>query len=595
MSAAPQPFSWRPWLRPERDRLLGAIALSITAAFLELAPHLVVYAAALDALGDAPRTDRLPWLAGAAFLAILLRYFAMGGSLVLSHLASFRLTRRLRVAITEKLGRVPMSFFSRRAPGDLKKTIISDTAAIGGMIEHSLPDLASAVFVPLLSFVVLLWVDWRMALASVALLPLGVLIQSIVMSGVGETFVAWQDTERKASEAVLEFLRGIVLLKSFDRDASSLGRLSTAVWGIRDMAVQMTRRTNLGYQAFMVLFSSNLVVLLPIGVWLHTHRGLALPELVLFVALGTGLTAPLLKLMFLFGTTHMNQVRIARVREVLSAAELPAPPASSALRVPEAADISIEGLSFAYDAARGPTLQDIHLSVPAGSLTALVGPSGAGKTTLARMLAGGWSPTAGRITVGGLELARLRYAQQARLVTLVTQETFLIHGSVADNLRLACADASDAQLRAALAGANALSFVESLPQGLETPLGDRGARLSGGQRQRLAIARALLRDAPVVILDEVTAHLDPTSERAVQRGLEQLLVGRTVVVVAHRLRTITAAHQIVVMDGGRIVSVGRHAELLSRCAVYRRLWSAQQAAEGWTLRRPSPSPAEKNA
>ncbi|NVB42001.1 ABC transporter ATP-binding protein [Pseudenhygromyxa sp. WMMC2535] len=598
-------------LRPHRGLLLTSVLLAILASLLELVPHALVYLAALRVFADPPALAGLTSLAALAFAAVTARYLLTGGSLVISHAVAFRVLRGLRERMIAKLAKIPLGVLERKSPGDLKKALVEDIDALENVVAHQLTELASALLVPLAGVIVLLTVDWRMAVASVALLPLAVLIMAISMRDVGEQMSAWHAAERRANVAILEFFRGIVVLKAHDRDASSMSRVRGSVLAIRDLATSMTRRTAIGYMAFFTLLSSNLVVVLPVGVALHRAGELSRPDLVLFLLLGFGLTAALLKLLFLFSDLQMNKVRWARIQSLLEAPEIdregaPAfdPEATQEISLettldttlekqPESTELRFEHLSFSYATDRGPALQDLSFTAPAGSITAIVGPSGAGKTTLAQLIAGTRRPSEGRASIGDVEIATLSAAQRRELITVIAQQAHLFHGTLRDNLRLARPAASDAELEQVARAAALLPMIEQLPRGWDTLVGERGASLSGGEAQRVAIARALLRDTPVVVLDEVTAKLDAHSERAVQQALGALLHGRTVVVIAHRLRTVATADRIVVLDAGRLVDQGSHRELVERCPLYQRMWTAQEAAGRWRIHAAAPTNAKQ--
>ena len=568
--------------REHRGRLSLALAASVLAAGLELVPYAAVYLAALEIFSPDPDPATFGWIAGLVFGGAALRYGFLGAGNLLAHAIAFDSLKSLRIRLTEKLGRVPLGFFAEHRSGTLKKTLVEDVSSLEGALAHNLPDLASGVIVPVVAIGWLLWVDWRMALVSLALLPLAAVLQGRTMSNMRERFEAWHAAVGDANEGVLDYLRGIPVLKSFDRDASSLQRLRSAVHGVKDMASRITRDTATGYAGFMLLVSTNLLVVLPVGLALHVEGSLPLADLVLFVVLGAGVTAPLLKLMFVFGNGQRTVLGAARIQAVLDAPELQTN-LQQEMPTPRDASIRFASVTFAYREGARPALQDASFEIPSGTVTALVGSSGAGKTTIARLLARAWDPGEGHIELGGVNLRDLPPEHLARQIAQVSQDTFLFHATVLDNIRLGRPDATQDEVLAAAKAAYAHEFIEALPKGYNTLLGDRGARLSGGERQRIAIARALLLDAPVLVLDEATASVDPQSELAVLRGLSNLMTGRTVIVIAHRLRTILDAARIVVLADGRVADVGPHDALLERCDAYRELWDAQRRAEGWTL------------
>ncbi|MEM6927991.1 MAG: ABC transporter ATP-binding protein [Myxococcota bacterium] len=574
--------------RPRLPHLMLSGGLAVLAALLELVPHLGVYLVARLALLPDATGPSMVEIVALVTVALIVRYLALGGSVVLSHAAAFHVLRRLREALLDKLGRVSTGDLLDRSPGDLKKAVVDDVSGLEDAIAHQIPDAASAILVPVLGFLALLWVDWPMALLSISLVPVAFVVQMSFMWNMGALFEEWHAAEKTANEGIFEFIRGIVVLKAFDREASSMERVRGGIQGLVDVATSMTRGSAVGYTAFMVLLVSNLAVIVPAGIWRVQAGTLSSSDLVLFVVVGMGLTQPLLKLLFLFGGLQLNAHRLERVQSVLSMPDEPRRDFdTSPVSTERGVAIEVDGVTFAYGADRGAVLRDVAFDVVPGGVTALVGRSGSGKSTLARLLRGAYPLDGGSIRIGGQDVAGLSRKTLNQAITVIDQHTHLFSGSVADNLRLARPEATDDELWAALRTAAVDDVVEGLHGGLEAPLGELGRGLSGGERQRLAIARAVLRDAPVLVLDEVTAHLDPQSAHAVQRGLSRLLQGRTVIVIAHRLRSVADADRIVVLEAGAVAGIGRHAELLETAPPYAALWDAQQQAEGWMLTRDS--------
>lgn len=576
-----------PELRPlflvqgHRATLVVAVVLVSLSALLELVPHLVIYAAAVEVFSEAPSASQLSVLAAVAFGGVVVRFVLLGAGYILSHRVAFAMMRRVRLRLTEKLGRVPASFFAKYPSGDLKKTLVDDVASLEGIFAHNIPELASGLFVPLVAAIVLFVVDWRLGLAGLALLPVAFAVQATFMRGYEAAWAEWHEAEARANSGILEFIRGVAVLKAFDRDASSLSRVRDSIHAIRDLAVAITHRTMAGWAIFMTLMAGNLLVVLPAGLALYLSEIITRDEVVLFVALGAGMLQPLVKLMFLFGGLQKTKTALGRIREVLVARELDEPSAPN----PSAgqAIVRFEDVTFTYPGREQPAVARLALTLEPGTVTALVGPSGAGKTTLVKLLVRAYDVDEGRIRLGETDLRDMSSSARIALVSHVSQDTTLFHGTIRDNLLLANPDASQAQIESATRACHAHRFIKKLPDGYDTAIGDRGSRLSGGERQRLAIARALLKDTPIVVLDEVTANVDPESERGIQEGISELCRGRTVLLVAHRLGTITGVDRIVVLDRGRVVDDGSHTELVERCALYGGLWSDQEQASRWTI------------
>lgn len=570
----------KPFLSPQKGRLTIACVLFALSGLLDLVPYLLVYAAALEIFAPEPSVSALLWLSLWAALFVLPRILLYGGGLLLSHIAAFSVVRQLRQTLAEKLLRVPGGFFAEHEAGDLKKLLVDDAGGLESLIAHNLPEVASAVVVPLASVLLLLFVDWRLALAGVAMVPVAFFLQSRLMSDADQRMAAWHEAESKANHAILEFIQGVVVLKAFGRDGSSLEGVRQGVYGIRDLAVEMTEQQMKAFAVFFSLLSNNLLVVLPVGLFLYLSAGISQGELVLFIALGAGMLSPLMALMFMFGQLQRASAAIDRIGLVLKAADLPEPEAASE---PADASVRFDKLSFSYPGREEAALSELSFELSPGTVTALVGTSGAGKTSLVRLLVRQYDPQEGSITIGGVDLKALSTDARRRWISHVRQETTLFDASVADNLRLGKPEASEAELKAAAQAACAAEFIEALPEGYDTQLGDGGGQLSGGERQRLSIAREILKDAPIVLLDEVTANVDPQSEQGIQAGLSALAADKTVLVVAHRLKTIAAADQILVLDQGKLVDRGDHEGLLARCEVYARLWADQGQAERWTI------------
>ncbi|WP_395834008.1 ABC transporter ATP-binding protein [Archangium violaceum] len=561
--------------------MVGASALSATiAAALALVPFVVVAKMATAIYAEPPRLGELRSLALVAVVALAVRYAFVAAANMFAHVAAFRILHELRLRLARKLGAVPLSFFSRRSTGELKKTLMDDVNQVEAFVAHNLPDGVAALIVPISTAIALLWTDWRMALASIGAAPLAIAAMAIAMRDAGKAHEQWNGIQDRMNASLLEYLRGIHVIKTFGLSAQRFGDLArSSEEGLAWMEGFM-RTNGRGYGVFGALIGSSLVVLVPVGGWLYVQGTLSLESLVLFLVLGPQLLTSMLRLVFAWGNVERLKTGNARIREILSSPDLEGPTSDAR---PAHDGIAFRDICFQYTDEGRSVLEGVSFEAPAGKVTALVGPSGAGKTTLLRLIPRFWEPTSGVVELGGVDVRKLPLDILLSRIAMVFQDVFLFHGTVRENLRLARADATDDEIMEACRAAQAHDFISALPQGYETVLGERGARLSGGEKQRLSIARALLKHAPILLLDEATAFADPESEARIQEALSTLCEGRTVLVVAHRLSTVVTADHIVVLDAGRIQDQGTHAALLARCSLYQRLWADHTDALDWSL------------
>ncbi|MFP2930946.1 ABC transporter ATP-binding protein [Pyxidicoccus sp. 3LG] len=561
----------------------GAALSSTLAAALALVPFFVVARMATSIYATPPDLAAVRSLALLAAGALALRYVLVAAAHMLAHVAAFRILHELRLRLAKKLGAVPLSFFSRRGAGELRKTLMDDVNQIEAFFAHHFPDGVAALVVPLATAVALLWVDWRMALASLVMAPLAVGAMAVAMREVGKAHQQWDEIQSRMNRSLLEYLRGIHVIKTFGLSAQRFSDLSRSIEEGLAWMEGFMRTNGRGYGAFGALIGSSLVVLVPMGGWLYTRGTLSLESLVLFLVLGPQLLMSMMRLMFAWGNVDRIQAGNARIQAILAAPDLETP---ASVARPAHHGVAFRGVGFRYEDGGSEVLHDVSFEAPAGKVTALVGPSGAGKTTLVRLVPRLWEATNGAVELGGVDVRALPLDELLSHISMVFQDVFLFHGTIRENLRLARPDATDAQIDAACRAARAYDFIQALPRKYDTLLGERGARLSGGEKQRLSIARALLKDAPVLLLDEATAFADPENEARIQEALSELCAERTVLVVAHRLSTIATADHIVVLDGGRVNDQGTHDELLARCALYQRLWRSHTEALDWSLGAP---------
>lgn len=565
-------------LRGQYRRLALAIVLAVAAAIAELWPYWLLGTAAGVAVTSPGAGAELFQLAGWLALALLCKYLLYSAAYYCSHVSAFQVLLDTRRQLVRQLAGAPLRWLNQTGSGELKRLVLQDVDRLEQFIAHHTVELAAALASPLLVAALLLAIDWRLALAALATVPFALLLQAAMMRGFGVHMTQYGTALDELHGATIEYVRSMPVMKACRQDATSFQRMRDSLHAYQSLMSRITRQTVPAWSVFMVLLSANIATLLPVGLWLYQAAHIGLPQLVLALVLGSGMLKPLFKVIKL--STELREVQASLQRMARLPPRMPeAGPAPASL--PAAPDVRFEHVSFAY--AGAPVLHDISLHLPAGCLTALVGPSGGGKSTVAALLAGLLQADAGRILVGGVALASLDERARTALIALATQDAFLFRGSLLDNLRLGRPDASDAQVRQALQVAQAGDCIDALPAGWHTHVEERGVRLSGGERQRIAIARALLADTPILLLDEATAFADSRTERRFYQAMRAAYPHKTLLVIAHRLSTIASAAQILVMHEGRLVDGGTHADLLRRCPLYHDLWQRQFDSEQWHI------------
>lgn len=578
-----------PWtlLRPVQGRIRLAMTLSALASLLQLL-SLLALAEVLRVLlagGSPARALIAAAISTVAFFVLRISAFNQ------SHYAAFRLETLLRSDLAAHAARVSLGELQRLGASTLAKVMYDDVKALHVFVADSTPLMARAVVAPLASLAALLWLDWRLGLAAAAVVLFGLAVMSLAMRNRGEMVQSYNAAREQVSAAVIEFVQAMPVVRSFDTGRTTFGRYQQALERYLEMLQRWYASASLSARLGMAAMSAlpTLAVLLALGLWLQQQGRLDAVSWVAALMLGAGVAEAMLPLMSLMHLVDKTMLSVRRLHQVLALPVLTSPAASSDATAQPAvgrdASVSFEAVDFRYDAAStAPTLAQIDFSVAPGTVTALVGPSGAGKTTVARLIPRFWDVDAGCVRVGGTDVRSMSADDLMAQVAFVFQDTYLFAGSLADNIRLGRPDATLEEVHGAARAAQVHDFIAALPQGYDTPAGDRGVFLSGGQRQRITIARAILQNRPILVLDEATAFADPENEAALVQALSALMRGKTVIMVAHRLSTIRDADQILVMDHGRIVERGRHAQLLEKHGLYARLWASHEQAQHWALR-----------
>ncbi|WP_237404944.1 ABC transporter ATP-binding protein [Actinacidiphila reveromycinica] len=574
-----EPAALASLLKPIRGRLVAAVACQAVASLLSVAPFVAVAELGRVLLADGPVDHHKAWtvtIVGAATL--LARLLFLLGASVVSHFAETDLQLFLRRDLVDRLGRVPLGWFGGRNSASVKKTVQDDVQAMHHLVAHSLLELTAAVIVPLATLGYLFSVEWKLALFTMIPLLLGVGLFGRTGAAFKENLPALDAAMGDINGAAVEFVNGIAVVKTFGQARRAHRRFTDAADRFSDFfrswVGSLVRPRALS--EIVLSPTTMLFTVLAAGGLLVTHGWMDRADLVPFALLGVGLTAPLLTISYAEEEIRAAQAAAERVHALLLTPELPLPAHPV---TPGAGPVSFEAVDFSYDGAQ-VVLHDLDLTLEPGTTTALVGPSGAGKSTVAALLPRFWDPDSGALRIAGVDLRDIAPAELYERVSFVFQDVRLLRDTVRANLALARPQATAAELEAAARRAQIHDRITALPRGYDSVVGE-DARLSGGEAQRLSIARALLADAPLIVLDEATAYADPESEAAVQDALAELSAGKTLLVIAHRLTTVVDADQIVVLDGGTVAERGTHAELLALGGTYARMWEAHQRAGSW--------------
>ena len=557
-----------------------SIAVMLSGIIMNVLPFLFLYQLLRPLLtGEAVGPEYiLVRILSIAVCGVLYAFLYVKG-LSLSHNAAYHTLQNLRISLQGKLEGQPLGVIQEKGTGSLKKMFIDDIDSIELLLAHALPEGLANLAVPLFVFIAMFFVDWKLALLSLCSLPLGfVAMGAMYQAGISK-MDAYYGAARKMNNTIVEYINGMEVVKVFNRDGDSYRRFEEDVRSYRDFTLNWYKVC----WPWMALYNSILpctaLFTLPVGAWL-VLRGLStLPDLALVLCMSFGVGAPLLRSLSFMSTMPQLKYKIDALEHLMDAPALQQTDASFS-----GADysISFENVRFAYQ--KKEVLHGISFQAAPGSLTALVGESGSGKSTLAKLLVHYYDVTGGAIRIGGQRLTDMSVESLNQQISYVSQEQFLFNISLLENIRLGKPEASDEEVMAAAQKAQCGEFLSRLPEGIHTMAGDGGKQLSGGERQRISLARAILKDAPIVVLDEATAFMDPENEEKMNEAIGEVIQGKTVVVIAHRLYSITGADQICVLDQGRLADMGTHEELLNRCEAYQKLWHAAEHSARWAVK-----------
>lgn len=572
----------------KRRLLIGAMSLAVLTACVQFVPIIAVYnflvelaEHALDpSLIDKAYLWKWGHIALGSFFAFGLLTFA---SLMLSHIAAFNILYEIRMQLAQKMVRLPLGFFSRRASGELKKIMGDDVERIELFIAHHIPDIVTAVLFPLILVGYMFTVDWRLALVVLAVLAAAFYALGRMYTGktIREVSGRYVETLGRMNASIVEYIRGIQVVKTFTESTNAYRKLNDDIKEYRKFANEVNVQYQPTYVGFLTILSSALLFIIPVAVWLLVRSAsyaAFVPVILMFLLFGVTIFFPVLKLLWIGGFLNQNNMGIQKIDDILYMDEIEEP---AVPRQPRDASVEFRDVSFAYDST--PVLKAVSFIAHPGTVTALVGPSGAGKSTVAMLAARFWDIQEGEILVGGVPVKEISIPVLMDNVAFVFQDNTLFFDTIEENIRMGNQEATFEEVTRAAEAAQCHTFIEALPDGYQTLVGEGGTHLSGGEAQRIALARAILKDAPIILLDEATAFADPENEGKILDAFSHLTKGKTVLAIAHRLGTVTNADRILYMDKGVIAEAGTHEELLALGTRYAQMWKTYNRTKEWTI------------
>jgi len=572
----------------KRRLLIGAMLLAVITAIVQFVPIIAVYNILIElaehALDPSLIDKAYIWLwsyiALGAFFAFGVLTFA---SLMLSHIAAFNILYEIRMQLVQKMVRLPLGFFSRRASGELKKIMSDDVERIELFIAHHIPDIVTALLFPLILVSYMFAVDWRLAIVVLAVLAMAFYVMGRMYTGkkIREVSKRYVETLGRMNASIVEYIRGIQVVKTFTESTNAYRKLNDDIKEYRKFANEVNVQYQPTYVGFLTILSSALLFIIPVAVWLFVGSAsyaTFVPVLLMFLFFGVAVFFPVLKLLWIGSFLNQNNMGVQKIDDILYMDEIEEPDIP---RHPKDASVEFRNVSFAYDTT--PILKAISFISHPGTITALVGPSGAGKSTVAMLAARFWDVQSGEILIGGGPVKEIPTSVLMDNVAFVFQDNMLFFDTIEENIRMGNKTATFEEVARAACAAQCHEFIESLPNGYQTLVGEGGIYLSGGEAQRIALARAILKDSPIILLDEATAFADPENEGKILAAFSHLIKGKTVLVIAHRLSTITNADRILYVDKGVIAEQGTHEQLLALKGEYARMWETYNRAKRWTI------------
>ncbi|MCH3964484.1 MAG: ABC transporter ATP-binding protein/permease [Clostridium sp.] len=497
----------------------------------------------------------------------------------LSHKSTYEILKNIRIAIVEKLSRISMGDLQSQISGDYKQLIMDDVEKLEYPLAHAIPEIISNALAPIIVIVYLLTIDYRMAIAGLISIFIGILIIAMMMKGGAmKVFKEYNSGSALLNSTTIEYVNGMEVVKAFNQTASSMEKFKYAVNNFRDVMTKWFAHCWPYLSGYNVIMPASIAFVLPIGSVLYQHGVINISDFIMCMVLSLGIAPPLMKLVEFTDNLPTIMFMENKVYDILSKNELEQPLNEASICSNE---VVFQNVTFGYE--KKEVLHSISFLVKPNATTALVGPSGSGKSTIAKLIARFWDVNGGSILIGSVNVNTIPIKQLMDNISFVSQDNYLFDVSIRENIRLGNFQATDKEVEEAAEKAECTEFISRFSEGYDTRVGDAGNRLSGGERQRIAIARAILKDAPIIVLDEATAFVDAESEDKIQHSIDNLTKNKTLIIIAHRLATIVNSDNIVVLENGNIVSQGTHGELLKKSELYNSMWQSHIGARSWSM------------
>ena len=579
-------------LASDRKGLIFLSALlSSLAAIASFIPYIAVYFMIREILNvfpdlvqlDMGRIMNYGWLALAGIVANILLYFL---AIFSSHIAAFGTLYDLKVLFADHITKIPLGYHLTIGSGRLRKIMDENIESVEGFIAHQFPDFVASITAPIVMVIILFVVDWRFGLASLAGIILAFIAEFIGFGSgaMKENMGKYQKASEEMNNASVEYVRGMSVVKAFNQTASSFKKLQEAISGYTEWVLKFS----LGWQncmpAFTTIINNIYLILVPVGILIGSNTSNFKEfsmKFIFYLLFVPAIAGVLNKIMYISESFMQIDGNVARMDEILNIPEMPE---TANPQKPQGEDVVFDHVSFTYTGNNEEkALESVSFAAKQGQITAIVGPSGGGKSTIANLISRFWDVTDGKLTIGGVDLRDMAQNDLMRQVSFVFQDIFLFKQSILDNIRMGNRNATEEQVIAAAKAAQCHEFISKLPEGYHTVVGTKGVHLSGGERQRIAIARAIIKDSPIIVLDEATAFSDPENEYLIQKAFEKLMQNKTVIIIAHRLSTIRNADKIIVMEKGQIVESGKHDDLVAAGGRYFQMWNHYTEAINWKL------------